>query len=104
MSHMKSDHPDDVQVIPVVEEVLDAQTRPVDTGGVRISKTVREREEHIDEPVWREEIHVERVTINRIVDGPAPLVRTEGEVMIVPVLEEVLEAIKKPGRFSFWGE
>jgi uncharacterized protein (TIGR02271 family) len=95
MNQIKSERGDDTHVIPVLEEVLDVQRRQVDTGGVRISKTVSEREEQVDEPVWREEIHVERITINRVVDGPAPGVRTEGEVMIVPVLEEVLVVQKQ---------
>jgi len=90
MSEAKSQHGDIVQVIPVVEEVLDLQKRQVETGGVRISKTVHEREEHVDEPGWQEEVGVEHIEINRVVDGPVPKVRTEGDVTIIPVLEEVL--------------
>jgi uncharacterized protein (TIGR02271 family) len=95
MRQVKSEHSDNVQVIPIVEEVLDVQKRQVKTGGVRISKTVREQEEHIAEPVWQEEVSVERVAINRVVDGPVPTVRTEGDVMIVPLLEETLVVRKQ---------
>jgi uncharacterized protein (TIGR02271 family) len=89
MSRTKSEWDERQQIIPVIEEVLDVQKRRVETGGVRINKKVREREERIDEPVWQEEVDVRRVAINRVVDGPAPESRVEGDVMIVPVLEEV---------------
>jgi uncharacterized protein (TIGR02271 family) len=94
MSQIKSQPSDDIRVIPIVEEVLDVQKRQVETGGVRVRKTVHEREEQIDEPVWQEEVEVEHLVINRMVDGPAPTVRTEGDVLIVPLVEEVL-VVKK---------
>jgi uncharacterized protein (TIGR02271 family) len=95
MSQTKSEWDEHQQVIPVIEEVLDVQKRQVETGGVRIHKKVSEREERIDEPVWQEEVDVRRVAINRVVDGPAPESRTEGDVMIVPVLEEVVVVRKQ---------
>jgi len=55
---------------------------------------VREGEEIVDEPLLREEVSVERVPVNRVVDRPVP-VRHEGDVMIVPVLEEVLYVEKR---------
>jgi uncharacterized protein (TIGR02271 family) len=51
-------------------------------------------EEFVDEPLLEEEVEVERVAINRIVDGPLP-VRYEGDTMIVPLLEEVLVVEKR---------
>jgi uncharacterized protein (TIGR02271 family) len=76
-------------VLPVIEETLVVETRPVETGRVRIRKVVHEREELVDEPLLREEVAIERVPINRVVEGPIP-VRSEGDTMIVSVLEEVL--------------
>jgi uncharacterized protein (TIGR02271 family) len=76
-------------VVPVLEEVLDVQTRRVETGRVRLHKTVHTREVLVDEPLLREEVVIERVPINRVVEGPIP-VRYEGDTMIVSVLEEVL--------------
>jgi uncharacterized protein (TIGR02271 family) len=95
MSQTQSQPDDDKRVIPIVEEVLDVQKRQVETGGVRVRKTVHEREQQIDEHVWQEEVGVEHRVINRTVDGPAPTVRTEGDVLIVPVLEEVLVVTKQ---------
>jgi stress response protein YsnF len=76
-------------VLPVLAEVLDVQTRPVETGRVRIHKTVQAREVLVDEPLLREEVIIERVPVNRVVEGPIP-VRYEGDTMILSLLEEVL--------------
>ena len=74
-------------VIPVMEERAVVKKRVVETGRVRIRKDVREYEEHIDIPHVHEEVRVERVPIDQIVEE-APQVRTEGDVTIIPVLEE----------------
>jgi uncharacterized protein (TIGR02271 family) len=76
-------------VVPVMVEELDVQKRTVETGRVRIHKTVQAREVLVDEPLLREEVVIERVPVNRVVEGPIP-VRYEGDTMIVSVLEEVL--------------
>ncbi len=81
-------------VVPVVHEVLDVEKRWVENGRVRITKVVHQHEEVVDEPLLREEVEVERIAINRAVDGPVA-VRHEGDVMIVPVLEEVLVVEKR---------
>jgi uncharacterized protein (TIGR02271 family) len=76
-------------VLPVIEETLAVDTRPVETGRVRLRKVVHEREETVDPPLLREEVIIERVPINRVVEGPLP-VRYEGDTMIISLLEEVL--------------
>ena len=76
-------------VLPVLAEVLDVQTRRVETGRVRIHKTVQAREVLVDEPLLREEVIIERVPVNRVVEGPIP-VRYEGDTMFISLLEEVL--------------
>jgi uncharacterized protein (TIGR02271 family) len=80
--------------IPVLQEELEVGKRKVETGVTRVKKTVHEREEVIDEPLVKEEVQVERVPINRYVEGPVP-VREEDGVTIVPLLEEVLVVEKK---------
>ena len=85
---------DETVVVPVVAEKLDVRKRVVEGGGVRITKTVREREEVVDEPLMREEVHVKRVPVGRVVDGPVP-VRHVGNTMIVSLLEEVLVVEKR---------
>jgi uncharacterized protein (TIGR02271 family) len=81
-------------VVPVMVEELDVQIRRVETGAVRLTKTVHEREELFDTPLWHEEIEVKHVAVNRVVDSP-PAVRHEGDTMIVPILEEVLVVEKR---------
>jgi uncharacterized protein (TIGR02271 family) len=85
---------DGAVVVPVVAEQLEVKKRVVEAGGVRIRKTVSEREEVVDEPLMREEVQVKRVPVNKVVDGPIP-VRHVGDTMIVSLLEEVLVVEKK---------
>ncbi|HLL91068.1 MAG TPA: YsnF/AvaK domain-containing protein, partial [Tepidisphaeraceae bacterium] len=81
-------------VVPLVEEQLDVTKRTVETGRVRIVKSVREEVETIDRPLMREEVTVDRVPVGRFVDGPVPT-RMDGETMIVPILEEVVVIEKR---------
>jgi uncharacterized protein (TIGR02271 family) len=81
-------------VIPVVKEELEIQRRKLETGGVRVSTVVHEREEVVDQPLIKERVHVEHVPINRVVDGPVPI-RHEGHTMVIPLLEEVLVVEKR---------
>src|SRR5437868_12781058 len=76
-------------VIPVVHEEVEADTRKVKTGAVRIQKTTHEQREMIDQTLVRESVDVQRIVKNEKVDGPQP-VREEGDTIIVPVVEEVL--------------
>ncbi len=81
-------------VVPVVEEQLTVRKRAVEKGRVRVHKTVHEREQVVEEPVFSEDVEVVRVPVGRQVDGPVP-VRYEGDTMIVPLLEEVLVVEKR---------
>ncbi len=81
-------------VVPVLEEDLDVQIRKIETGRVRITKTVHKREEVVDEPLMEEEVSVNRVDINRIIESPPPI-RQDGDTMIIPLLEEVLVVEKR---------
>jgi uncharacterized protein (TIGR02271 family) len=81
-------------VIPVIEEELDVQKHVVETGKVRVTKVVHEHETVVDEPLFRDELEVERVLIDRVVDGPLPI-RYENDTMIVPIMEEVLVVEKR---------
>jgi uncharacterized protein (TIGR02271 family) len=75
-------------VIPVVEEQLEVGKQLVETGKVRISKFVEAREVVVDEPLRREKVNVEHVPINQVVSGDVPQVREEGDVTVIPILEE----------------
>jgi uncharacterized protein (TIGR02271 family) len=85
---------DATRVIPVLREELVAGKRVVETGVTRVRKEVREREETVDLPLRREEVHVERVWVDRLVDAPAE-VRHVGDTTVIPVMEEVLVVEKR---------
>lgn len=80
--------------IPVYEETLDVRKREVETGRVRVKKIVRSRRESVDVPLFGEKVEIERVRINRPVDGPVS-VREEGDTLIIPLLEEVVVTEKR---------
>jgi uncharacterized protein (TIGR02271 family) len=76
-------------VIPVIEEAVRVDKQAVESGRVRLTKTVEKRDVLIDEPLMQEEVEVNRVVLNAMVDK-APPIRYEGDTMIIPVLEEVV--------------
>lgn len=87
-------HPGEPFVLPVIAEKVVIQKHTRITGRVRISKGVQEREELVDQPLLRQTVQVERVPINRVVDGEIP-VRYDGDTTIISVLEEVLVVEKR---------
>jgi uncharacterized protein (TIGR02271 family) len=87
-------HQDEPIVVPVLVEELDVQKRPVETGKVRITKVVHERETTVDEPLWHDDVAITRVPIQRVVEGPVP-VREENDTTIISVVEEVLVVEKR---------
>lgn len=82
-------------IIPVIEEQLIVDKRVVEKGRVRISKKVRETDETVNIPLIQENVSVERVPVNQYVAEPPPPVRYEGNVMIIPVLREVVVVEKR---------
>lgn len=82
---------------PVVQEEAHVDKRVVDTGrGVRIHKTVSEREQIWDEPLSRDEMVVEHVPVGRLVaESEVPQMHYEGDTLVLPVLEEVLVVQKQ---------
>jgi uncharacterized protein (TIGR02271 family) len=87
-------HLDEPMVVPVLVEELDAQKRLVETGKVRITKVVRERETLVDEPLFHDKVAITRVPMQRVVDGPVP-VREENGTTIISIVEEVLVVEKR---------
>lgn len=82
---------------PLMEEELHVAKRVIDTGrGVRINKTVTEREQLVDPPLLRDELEVTHVTVGRVIaEAEAPQTRYEGDTLVVPVMEEVLVVQKQ---------
>jgi stress response protein YsnF len=57
----------DEVVIPVIEEEVVADARPVKTGAVRVDKHVETRIRRIDTPLLHEEVEGRHVPVNRVV-------------------------------------
>lgn len=81
-------------VIPIVEERLVIDREVHETGVVRLKKSPVERTETVRVMTVEESVDVERVPVNRLLDGPIE-VRQEGDVTIVPVMEEVAVVEKR---------
>lgn len=81
-------------IVPVFEERAHVERQVVETGKVQISKRVVEHQEFVVEPILREDVVIKRVPMNQEVTGPLS-VRYEGDVMIVPLVEEVVVTQKK---------
>jgi uncharacterized protein (TIGR02271 family) len=82
------------RTIPLVEEELVVGRKSVTTGRVRVSTRTDLVEESASLDLQRDSVEVTRVTIDREIDE-VPSVRTEGDVTIVPVVEEVLVVEKR---------
>jgi uncharacterized protein (TIGR02271 family) len=80
--------------IPIIEEEAFFDKRVVEKGKVSVNKQVVEHVEVVDEPLFYENVRVERVSVNQFVET-APEVRIEGDVTIIPVLEERLVVQKQ---------
>lgn len=84
-------------VLPLIEETLTVTKREVVTGRVRVRTVTEAVEEQVRQELSGERIEVEHVPIDQLVElGAAPpQPRTEGDVTIVPVLEEILVIEKR---------
>ena len=93
MSEQQSGRPDK-KTIPIAREEVDVSRRIHESGRIRVRKVVRERDALINEPVLREEGEVKRITINRAIEEPMEA-RYEGDVLVIPVVEEILVVRKQ---------
>ena len=82
------------EVIPIVEETATVAKQEVVTGRVRVRTLTETVEELVRAEVQREDVDVTRVPIDKVVES-APQIRTEGDVTIIPVVEEVLVVEKR---------
>ena len=82
------------EVIPLVEETATVGKREVVTGRVRVQTVTDTIEELARADLQRETVEVTRVPIDRMIET-APEVRTQGDVTILPVVEEVLVVEKR---------
>jgi uncharacterized protein (TIGR02271 family) len=81
-------------VIPIVEETATLEKRDVVTGRVRVHTQTSTQEEMVSAALERTDVQVTRVPVEREIDA-APPIRTEGDVTIIPVVEEILVVEKR---------
>lgn len=84
----------DAEVIPLAEEEARIDKREVVTGRVRIATKVDEVTQAVRATLSGETVDIERVPVDREI-GEVPAVRQEGDVTVVPVVEEVLVVEKR---------
>jgi uncharacterized protein (TIGR02271 family) len=75
-------------------EEISVARRRVEGDTVRISTVTRETEKLVNEALMHERLEVEHVAIGRRIDTSPP-VREEGDVTIIPVVEEILVIEKR---------
>ena len=87
-------HPSEVK-IPLLEEQATVTKQDVTTGRVRVSTHVENIDEVAHADLLSDNVEITRVVIGKRVVGPAPQVRTEGDLTIVPIFEEVMVVEKQ---------
>ena len=76
-------------VLPLLAEEVAVSKQVVETGRVQVSRITHEREQLIDELLTQETVEIDRTPIGRQVDRVPPII-DEGDVVVIPVVEEVL--------------
>ena len=85
--------PDDLR-IPIIQEEAHVTKRAVATEHVSVRTSTEEQGVVVQDALRREHVEVTRVPVDREVTE-APPVRIEGDITIVPVLEERLVVEKR---------
>ena len=81
--------PRDPEVIPLHAEQVSIGKRQVVTGRVGISTVTYSREELVEQLLRKERVEIERVPVGQVIQE-VPQVRQEGDVTIIPVVEETV--------------
>lgn len=82
------------ETLKLLAEEFSVETERVETGRVRLRVATHEHEETVDVPLTEQRVEVQRVPIGREVDTIPPR-RQEGDITIVPVVEEVIVLSRK---------
>ena len=88
------DSQEDAATLRLVEEEVDVSKRKLVTGRIDVRTVTDTVDEIVKATVQGQTVDVTRVLVNRTVET-APAVRTEGDLTIIPVVEEVLVIEKR---------
>ena len=82
------------ETLQLIAETAEVVKNRVVTGRVDIHTITDTIPEHVKQTVGSQTVEVTRVAIDRQVDT-VPAIRTEGDVTVIPVLEEILVVEKR---------
>lgn len=85
---------DQDDILQVVTETATLQKRDLVTGRVRVSTRTETTDEMVSAMLDRTDVEVTRIALDQDIEV-APSVRTEGDVTIVPIVEEILVVEKR---------
>ena len=94
MVKKRDDRSAKADTLQLVEEQVELQKRQVVTGRVDVRTVTETINELVKTTVQDQTVEVTRVTINRQVDV-APSIRTDGDVTVIPVFEEIIVVEKR---------
>jgi len=80
--------------VPIVEERVHVDKKLVESGIVKISTSVSEHTEIVSAALMHEEIEIERVPMDIELEQ-APDIRYEGELLVIPIVEERPVVVKR---------
>jgi uncharacterized protein (TIGR02271 family) len=84
----------DERKLRLLAEELEVGKHAVETGRLRVSKPTHTREAPVDKSLFSEQAEVETIRAGRQI-FEMPSVRQEGEVTIIPIVEEVLHTERR---------
>ena len=84
----------ETEILQILDETMSVSKREVVTGHVTVTTRTEVRDEIAEIALNRHNVDVIRVPVGRIVEGH-PMVRTEGDTTIVPVVEERYVVVKQ---------
>lgn len=76
-------------VLPLHAEEIAVSLRRVDRAVVRVATVTHAREAIVDEQLTHERVEVKRIPVGRVIEV-MPEVRQEGDLTIIPVVEEIV--------------
>lgn len=80
---------DGAMAVPLAAEELRVSTRENVTGRVRVRTVLDVTKEMVRQELESEHLTVTRVPVDQLIEA-APPIRTEGDVTIIPIVEEIL--------------
>ena len=84
-------------VLSVVEETASIGVAEIETGRVRVTTSTALSEEMLKQDLTTTRTEVTRVPVDRMIDEgeTLPTIRTEGNVTIIPIFEEIVTVRKR---------